>query len=405
MLILGIETSCDETSVALVEDGHRLVASDVASQVLMHEKFGGVVPEIASRAHIQKLVPMIDECLGRNGLALTDVDALAVTLGPGLVGALLVGVETAKALAFAAGKPLIPVHHIAGHLYSPMVSGPTEAYRHIVVPFVGPFEGQSAGTMNPIRNEAPDASETIDHLPAATQAPAVELQQDSQLHFPYLGLVVSGGHSSLIMVKSAMEFEILGETVDDAAGEAFDKLARLLDLGYPGGPLVEKTARGGNPAAYNFPRPMRAKSFGYQFSFSGLKTAALNQVTAMGGAAAVAGDPTAMADICASYQDAIVDVLLSKTLRALKESKCGQVAIVGGVACNGRLREMAAQQLGQAGRVVFPPPALCTDNAAMIAGLAWHHRDLHRGCDLTLNAQANLPLGPVMPRDRSTPYE
>lgn len=393
MLILGIETSCDETSVALVEDGSCLVSSDVASQVLMHEKFGGVVPELASRAHIQKLVPMIDECLARNGLQLADVDALAVTLGPGLVGALLVGVETAKALAFAADKPLIPVHHIAGHLYSPMVSGPDEAYRHIVVPHSGPEQsgGEQAGTDDSVGTEAV-VDETV---MAAMSSTRIELQQDSQLHFPYLGLVVSGGHSSLVMVKSPMEFHILGETVDDAAGEAFDKLARLLNLGYPGGPLVEKIARAGNPAAFDFPRPMRSKNYGYQFSFSGLKTAALNQVNALGGAASVAANPAVLADICASFQQAVVDVLLSKTLHALKETGLDQVAIVGGVACNGRLREAAAERLARAARVVFPPPALCTDNAAMIAGLAWHHRDLHKGCDLTLNAQANMALGPV----------
>lgn len=368
MLILGIETSCDETSVALVEDGRRIVASDVASQVLMHEKFGGVVPELASRAHIQKLIPMIDECLERNGLALKDVDALAVTLGPGLVGALLVGVETAKTLAFAAGKPLIPVHHIAGHLYSPMVSGPGDVYRHIIV-------GEGAVE--------------------STTTPVLETAADSDLEFPYLGLVVSGGHSSLVLVKSALEFEILGETVDDAAGEAFDKLAKLLDLGYPGGPRVEAVARHGNPAAFDFPRPMTRAEHGYKFSFSGLKTAVLKQVNDLGGPAAVNADAGLQADVCASFQAAAVDVLLMKTAAAIKETGCRQVAIVGGVACNGKLREEAARRLGELARVVIPSPALCTDNAAMIAGLAWHHRDLHPGCDLSLNAQANLALGPV----------
>jgi len=379
MLILGIETSCDETSVALVEDGTRLVASDVASQVLMHAKFGGVVPELASRAHIQKLIPMVDDILQRNSLGLADLDAIAVTLGPGLVGALLIGVETAKTLAFTAKKPLIPVHHIAGHLYSPLVSGPDSAYRHIV-----------------IDSAADDA--TVVSGAAAMQGPAgpaLQMRSESNIQFPYLGLVVSGGHSSLVLVKSAVEFEIVGETVDDAAGEAFDKLAKLIGLGYPGGPRVEKAARNGNPNAFNFPRPMTRKSHGSQFSFSGLKTAALKQVQDLGGADAVKADPQLIADLCASFQEAVVDVLLTKAELALEEAGLDQLAIVGGVACNGALRQAAAQRLGKRALVAFPPPALCTDNAAMIAGLAYHHRDLHPRCDLTLNAQANLPLGPV----------
>lgn len=381
MLILGIETSCDETSVALVEDGHRLMASDVASQIQMHAKFGGVVPELASRAHIQKLVPMIDECLARQGLRLADVDAIAVTLGPGLVGALLVGVETAKALAFAAGKPLIPVHHIAGHLYSPMISGPDDAYRYIVTDFDA-LDGGVAG------------AGSLDPAPAAaTQAP-LSVRAQSDLTFPYLGLVVSGGHSSLVVVRSPVEFEILGETVDDAAGEAFDKLAKLLNLPYPGGPNVEREAREGDPAAFDFPRPMTRREHGYKFSFSGLKTAVLQQVRALG-TEQVQADAKLRADICASFQAAVADVLLKKADAALVETGLTQLAIVGGVACNGFLRSEAARRLSGKARVVFPPPALCTDNAAMIAGLAYHHRHLFSGCDLTLNAQASLPLGPV----------
>ena len=378
MLILGIETSCDETSVALVEDGTRLIASDVASQVLMHEEFGGVVPELASRAHIQKLVPMIDACLARNALTLADVDALAVTLGPGLVGALLVGVETAKTLAFAARKPLIPVHHIAGHLYSPMVSGPDEAYHHIIINPQGEHQ------------ERTGSGETNSLAAAGLQKSA-----DSRVAFPYLGLVVSGGHSSLVQVHDAENFEILGETVDDAAGEAFDKLAKLLELGYPGGPRVEQTARSGNPNAYALPRPMMTAQHGYQFSFSGLKTAVLKLVNDLGGPAEVRKQPQVLADVCASFQQAVIDVLLTKAERALEQTGSRTLAIVGGVACNGALRSAAAQRLGGRVLVAFPPPALCTDNAAMIAGLAWHHRHLHTGARLTLNAQANLPLGPV----------
>jgi len=379
MLILGIETSCDETSVALVENGTRLVASDVASQVLMHAKFGGVVPELASRAHIQKLIPMVDDILQRNSLGLADLDAIAVTLGPGLVGALLIGVETAKTLAFTAKKPLIPVHHIAGHLYSPLVSGPDSAYRHIVI------------------DSAADDAKIVAGTAAAqgSDEPVLQMRSESNIQFPYLGLVVSGGHSSLVVVKSAMEFEIIGETVDDAAGEAFDKLAKLIGLGYPGGPRVEKAAREGNPKAFDFPRPMTRKSHGSQFSFSGLKTAALKRVQDLGGPDVVKADSQLIADLCASFQEAVVDVLLTKAELALEESGLDQLAIVGGVACNGALRQAAARRLGGRALVAFPPPALCTDNAAMIAGLAYHHRDLHPQCDLTLNAQANLPLGPV----------
>ena len=387
MRILGIETSCDETSVALVEDGTRLIASEVASQVLMHARFGGVVPELASRAHIQKLVPMIDECLARHSMTLADVDALAVTLGPGLVGALLIGVETAKALAFAARKPLIPVHHIAGHLYSPMVVGPDEAYRHIVVDDQADRVSTGAGL------SASDSGDAI----ADTAHGGLITRQSSQLEFPYLGLVVSGGHSSLVYVKSPVEFEIMGETVDDAAGEAFDKLAKLIGLGYPGGPRVEAAAREGNPLAFEFPRPMSAARHGYKFSFSGLKTAALKQVTDLGGPEAVAANPQVRADLCASFQHAVIDSLLTKAEAALAETGCGRLAIVGGVACNGALRREAARRLGGRALVAFPPPALCTDNAAMIAGLAYHHRHLHPTCDLALNAQANLPLGPVEP--------
>lgn len=389
MLILGIETSCDETSVALAEDGTRLIASDVASQVQMHAKFGGVVPELASRAHIQKLTPMVEACLDRNGLNLSQIDAIAVTLGPGLVGALLVGVETAKAMAFAAKKPLIPVHHIAGHLYSPMISGPDKAYRHIVIQYEDDAQTAPDAIAESDRNTLADSAAAV-----ADQREQLSRQQSSDLKFPYVGLVVSGGHSSLVVVESPMEFRVLGDTVDDAAGEAFDKLAKLLGLGYPGGPLVERQARKGNPKAFDFPRPMTRREHGYQFSFSGLKTAALQQVRALG-EEAVRGSDQLKADICASFQAAVTDVLLHKAELALNETGLNQLAIVGGVACNGHLRLEAAKRFTGSARVVFPPPALCTDNAAMIAGLAYHHRQLHPGCDLTLNAQANLPLGPL----------
>lgn len=378
MLILGIETSCDETSVALVEDGHRLLANDVASQVRMHATFGGVVPELASRAHIQRLVPMIDDCLTREGLTLKDVDAIAVTLGPGLIGALLVGVETAKGLAFAAGKPLIPVHHVAGHLYSPFLRGEGDRHRLIVLESGGDTpDGQQLLVPGEVRQG--------DQQDAATQ------QVD--LNFPYVGLVVSGGHSSLVLVHSPTHFEHLGETVDDAAGEAFDKLAKLLDLGYPGGPRVEKAAQGGNAQRFALPRPMLGRgNTGYDFSFSGLKTAALKLVKDLGGPEAVKADPQLLPDVCASFQEAVVEVLLKKAARAMEAAGIHHLAVVGGVACNGRLRSGVRDYLPAGITTVFPPPALCTDNAAMIAGLAFHHRDSFPGCDLQLNARADLPL-------------
>ncbi|MGB9692681.1 MAG: tRNA (adenosine(37)-N6)-threonylcarbamoyltransferase complex transferase subunit TsaD, partial [Candidatus Sumerlaeaceae bacterium] len=234
MIILGIETSCDETSVALVRDGRDVLVNHVASQVKLHERFGGVVPELASRAHLQLLAPMIEDVLDSAGLALGDVDAIAVTQGPGLIGALLVGVETAKSLAFCVGKPLIPVHHIAAHLYAPLLCNVGQRTKNIVV--YGSAE----------RVESTEA-EATEHVALGSKEP---------LHYPFLGLVVSGGHTSLILVHDPQHFELLGETRDDAAGEAFDKVAKLLDLGYPGGPVVDKWAREGDRQRFALPRPM-----------------------------------------------------------------------------------------------------------------------------------------------------
>jgi N6-L-threonylcarbamoyladenine synthase len=365
MLILGIETSCDETSVAIVEDGRRIVVSHIASQVRLHAKFGGVVPELASRAHIQRLVPMIEACLDETGRSLDDIDAFAFTLGPGLVGALLVGAETAKTLAYVKGKPLVPVHHIAAHLYSPFLHGADGVCRTVVL---GDADGD-------------DLSHEHGPVGAADHAP---------LGYPHAGLVVSGGHTSLVLVHSPTHFELLGETMDDAAGEAFDKVAKLLNLGYPGGPAVEAAARGGNPGRFAFPRPMLAGT-NLDFSFSGLKTAALKVARDLG-ADAFAGDHQLLADMCASFQEAVVETLLHKAAIALRSRGLTQLAVVGGVACNGRLREAAPRYL-PGKRVVFPPPVLCTDNAAMVAGLACHL--LHNAPDqpdLTLNARADLPL-------------
>jgi N6-L-threonylcarbamoyladenine synthase len=369
MRILGIETSCDETSVALVEDGRHVVANHVASQVKLHARFGGVVPELASRAHIQLLIPMIDECLASAGMGFGDVDAIAVTQGPGLVGALLIGVETAKALAFAKRKPLIPVHHIAGHLYSPFLYGDSSRYRLIILG----EDGTAPGRVPPTRDSA-----------AAPRGVPPE-----PLHYPFVGLVVSGGHTSLVRVHGPVDFELLGETVDDAAGEAFDKVAKLLELGYPGGPVVDRLAQAGDRRRFALPRPMLGGG-NVDFSFSGLKTAALKLARDLG-IEKLRAEEQLLADFCASFQEAVVEVLLRKAGSALAADGCREMAVVGGVACNGRLRAAAAEYLPGI-RVVFPPPVLCTDNAAMIAGLAWHHRARHTACDLALNAGAGLSL-------------
>jgi N6-L-threonylcarbamoyladenine synthase len=289
---------------------------------------------------------------------------LAVTQGPGLIGALLVGVETAKAIALARHKPLIPVHHIAAHLYSPFVGGGGAAWRLVVL---DPDATDGTGP------------ETAHEAPAGRQP----------LEYPYVGLVVSGGHTSLVLCHSPQSHEVLGETVDDAAGEAFDKVAKLLDLGYPGGPLIDRLAAAGNPSRFDLPRPMRT-SGNLDFSFSGLKTAVLLLVRELG-ADRVRADATLLADVCASFQEAVVEVLLAKARAALEMTGCRHLTVVGGVACNGRLRAAAASALPRA-RVVFPPPVLCTDNAAMVAGLAYHLRDAHPACDLRLNADAALVL-------------
>lgn len=370
MRILGIETSCDETSVAVVEDGRHVLSNIIASQVRVHARFGGVVPEVASRAHLQRLLPMVDDCLARTGMTLADVDALAVTRGPGLVGALLVGVETAKALAWAAGKPLIPVHHIAAHLYSPFLFGDPAAFRTIVI--------------------GEHAADDVEHAGEAAGAPA-DATPPPPLRHPYVGLVVSGGHTSLVRVDGPLDCTVLSETADDAAGEAFDKVAKLLDLGYPGGPVVEATARGGDPARFALPRPMLAGD-NMDFSFSGLKTAVMKVVRDTG-ADALRADARLLSDLCASFQEAVAETLLRKARIALRACGSRQLAVVGGVACNGRLRDAVAAYLPGV-EVVFPPPVFCTDNASMIAGLAWHHamRGDAAGADLALNAEADLPI-------------
>lgn len=333
MNVLGLESSCDETAAAIVVDG-RIVRSDVvASQNEVHARYGGVVPELASRAHVLNVVPVVQGALDHAGMTLADVDGIAVTNAPGLVGALLVGLQTAKALAWVTGKPLVGVHHLEGHL--------------------------SAIYLEP---EAPP--------------------------FPHLALIVSGGHTSLVRVDGHGVLTELGATRDDAAGEAFDKGAKLLGLGYPGGAVIDRLAKTGDPKAVPFPRSMTSGEHGADFSFSGLKTALLHHVRAHG-----VPDGQALSDLCASYQAAIVEVLVRKTRRQARKLGMHHVQICGGVAANGALRAaMIAAGEEDEFRVYVPPPARCTDNAAMIAAAGYHHllRGERAGLDLDANPSAPL---------------
>lgn len=309
MIVLGIESSCDETAAAITRDGREVLSDVIYSQADIHSKYGGVVPEIASRRHIEKILYVIDKALADAGMTKDDIDAIAVTMGPGLVGALLVGVSAAKSLAYAWGKPLIGVNHIIGHISANFVAFP-------------------------------------------------------ELTPPFLCLVASGGHSHIVNVKSYTETEILGATKDDAAGEAFDKVARVIGLGYPGGPKVDKAAKEGNDKAFDFPR---AKT-GNDFSFSGLKTAVINAVHKM----EQKGEPVPQADIAASFQRAVVDVLTEKTIHAAKISGSEKICLAGGVASNSLLRsEMAKKAKSEKIEVYYPPLRLCTDNAVMISSAGY----------------------------------
>lgn len=332
-LILAIETSCDETSAAVVAGGTKILSNIVSSQIKAHERFGGVVPEIASRKHLEAIGPVVNAALQEAGVVFADLDAIAVVPGPGLVGALLVGVATAKSLAYALRLPLVAVHHLEGHIYANFLAEP-------------------------------------------------------QIAFPLVCLVVSGGHSSIVYLKDHGEYELLGQTRDDAAGEAFDKVARVLELGYPGGPAVEKLAAGGNPEAIAFPRAWLGDSL--DFSFSGLKTAVLNYVHR----AQQNGEEVCLPDLAASFQEAVVDVLVEKTLKAALEKKAAAVALAGGVAANRALRYRLIEQGNEKGiRVYFPPIELCTDNAAMVACAAQYKLQRGETASWTLNAVPYVELG------------
>ncbi|MDO4288477.1 MAG: tRNA (adenosine(37)-N6)-threonylcarbamoyltransferase complex transferase subunit TsaD [Eubacterium sp.] len=334
MKILSVETSCDETSVAIVEDGRKVLSNRIYSQIDIHKKYGGVVPEIASRNHVVKLPYIVEEALSESGLGFSDIDAIGVTNGPGLVGALLVGVSGAKALAYSLGLPIIGVHHIEGHI-------------------------------------------------------AANFLQYPELEPPFLALVVSGGHSHLVMVKDYHTFEILGRTRDDAAGEAYDKISRVLGLGYPGGPAIDKAAKAGDPHAIEFPRVFLEKD-SYDFSFSGLKSAVLNYLNSM----KMKGQPVATADVAASFQLAVVEVLVEKTIHCAVENKMDKICMAGGVSANSLLRSMMQARADAAGiALYYPDPILCTDNAAMIGSMAYYNYLNGDLSNLYLNAVPSMKIG------------
>lgn len=332
--ILAIESSCDETAAAVVKNGREVLSNVISSQIALHTLYGGVVPEIASRKHIEKINQVIEAALLEADMELEEISAIGVTYGPGLVGALLVGVAEAKAIAYGARKPLVGVHHIEGHVSANFI-------------------------------EHPD------------------------LEPPFLCLIVSGGHTHLVIVKDYGEFEIIGRTRDDAAGEAFDKVARAVGLGYPGGPKIDKAAKGGNPQAIPFPRA-RVNENIYDFSFSGLKSAVLNHINH----AKMTGEEISIPDLAASFQNAVVDVLISHTMEAAKNYGYKRVAIAGGVASNSALREGLKSSCKKRGLdFYYPSPVYCTDNAAMIGSAAYYEfiNGVRAGWDL--NAVPNLKLG------------
>jgi tRNA N6-adenosine threonylcarbamoyltransferase len=378
MFILGIESSCDETAAAVVADGERILSNVVASQVLTHEQYGGVVPELASREHLRKIAPVVDEACRQAGLGLKDIEAIAVTEGPGLVGSLLVGLVYGKTLALSLGKPLVGVNHLEGHIHAVLLE-------------------------NKLARRAENAA--------------------GEISFPAVTLVVSGGHTSLFRVErhaagtnSAFTYQRLGQTRDDAAGEAFDKVARLLALGYPGGPVIDRLAGFGNPRAVEFGR-IKMKGNPLDFSFSGLKTAVLYRVrgTALAAEAEerrawrkTAGRATseqirthcsqATLDLAASFQQAVVNDLVERTLAAADGGRVDSVLVSGGVACNSLLRDRFAEAARKAHlSVFFPSPALSTDNAAMIAAAGFYKLVSGSRADVSLTAHASFPLGVTSP--------
>ncbi len=330
MLVLGIESSCDETASAVVQDGSSLLSNVIASQIDVHSKYGGVVPEIASRKHMEAIVPVILQALSDAGVSLDDIEGIAVTRGPGLVGSLLIGVSVAKSMAFAKNIPFVGVNHLEGHVASVFLN---------------------------------------DEKPA----------------FPFVALVVSGGHTNVYFVKDFQNFNLLGQTRDDAAGEAFDKAAKLLNIGYPGGLVIDRLSRGGNAEFIRFPRAMKDSM---DFSFSGLKTSLLTYIKKR--KLPITKDE--IPDVVASYQEAIVDVLVDKTLRAALRCSTSRVVVTGGVAANSRLRERFCEEAKVKGIEIFiPPPILCTDNAAMIAVIGDNLLQRGERNSLDMNAVSRWP--------------
>jgi len=334
IFILGIESSCDETSAAVVKNGRIVLSDIIASQVKLHAEYGGVVPEIASRKHVESIIPVIDKACKSAEVALNNIDAIAVTYGPGLVGALLVGISAAKAIAFALNKPLIAVNHIEGHISANYIAHPS-------------------------------------------------------LKPPFICLVASGGHSHVVHITDYQKSEIMGRTRDDAAGEAFDKIARVLGLGYPGGPAIEKNAIGGNEEAFRFPR-VKFKDAPYDFSFSGLKTAVINTVHQF----TQKNEPIPVKDICASFQKAAVDVLVDNTIEAALDTGLKKICLAGGVSSNGFLRKSFEEVCKKLNiNIFYPPTVLCTDNAAMIASAAYYSFIQNDFSGRDLNAKPGLKLG------------
>lgn len=333
IITLAVESSCDETSVAVLKNGREVLSNIINTQVDLHKKFGGVVPEVASRKHIENIDVVLQEALEKANITLNDIDHIAVTYGPGLVGALLVGLSHAKALAFTLNKPLVGVNHIEGHV----------------------------------------SANYIEH---------------KDLKPPFITLIVSGGHTHLVEVKDYGEYEILGRTRDDASGEAFDKIARAMGLGYPGGPIVDRLAKEGNKKAIDFPRAYLDE--GYDFSFSGLKSAVLNYLNAK----KMKNEEIVVEDVCASFQEAVVEVLSQKAIKAAKEKGYNTITLAGGVACNSALRDKLTE-LGNQNNISikYPSPVLCTDNAAMIGCAGYYSYINGRRDDMSLNAVPNLRIG------------
>ncbi|BCN29670.1 tRNA N6-adenosine threonylcarbamoyltransferase [Anaeromicropila herbilytica] len=332
--ILAIESSCDETAASVVKNGREVLSNVISSQIALHTLYGGVVPEIASRKHIEKINQVIEEALKEANTTLEDIDAIGVTYGPGLVGALLVGVAEAKAISYATNKPLVGVHHIEGHV-----------------------------SANYIENK--------------------------ELEPPFLCLIVSGGHTHLVLVKEYGEYEIIGRTRDDAAGEAFDKVARAIGLGYPGGPKIDKVSKEGNKHAIEFPRA-NIDDAPYDFSFSGVKSAVLNHINSC----KMKEEEIQVADVAASFQNAVVDVLVTRTIKAAKEFGMHKVCIAGGVASNSALRQAMKEACTKEEISLFyPSPIFCTDNAAMIGAAAYYEYKKGTRHGLDLNAVPNLKIG------------